>query len=418
MSGEVSFVADARLGCAVDNYSESALATSRLHHVHNVAPVRTAYFARKSNVFNRYFVKQAWGWTAAIYLFHLVTSPSRPPVPSSTASAGRINPALHAKPINARRSRAQRLAALILSSIAWILFTAWFFGAPLGDRIIQYSGGICSIPLPEGTVDLGALEPLLPPGHSTLILHTPVHDPHVPGSAAKERIYLPLAESFCANHLTLTHNTHPRLIETLASARGLAHEAHATVHRLLNLPPPRWSGGLDVSGHAFLLTLGAIILSAELAPSWRAGLAKARGRRDMAPHSGVKHTLHVLSTVAGSALIALWVWMLFTTAIYFHDLHEKLAGLALGLFAAAAVNLAIPSSSAPVIEYKIRGPTRRPTRQGSSDEPPLSPIPRRPIQITIAEDKDDSAFLPDSPVDLKSEFVNLDGSARAHGKVE
>lgn len=411
-------IANFRAGCAIDYYYQSAVATSHLHNVHNVTPMRSAYFARKSNIFNQYFVKKAWGWTVGLYLLHLATSPGRPPIPSPAASAGRINPALHATPMSKRRSRAQRLTALIISTLAWLIFSAWFFGAALGDRIIQYSGGICSIPLPEGTVDLGALEPLLPPGHNNLILHTPTYDPHVPGSAAKERVYFPLPEDFCAHHLPLTHSTHPRLIEILAAAHGLAHDAHAEIHKLLRLPPPRWSGGFDVSGHAFLLTLGAIILSAELAPSWRAALAKARGRDTRAQSPGIKQLIHTLSTIAGSALVLLWVWMLFMTAIYFHDFHEKVAGLALGLFAAAAVNFSIPSSSSPVIEYKIRGPTRRPTREGSGiiDDAPLSPIPKRRLKIAI-EDVDEDAFLPDSPVD-QTRDVGIDGRGNLHAKVE
>lgn len=320
--------ADSSLGTAISIVYDTSLQTSDLHHVHNTAPLRAAYFARKGNFFNRVFVKRAWGWTAIVYLLHLATSPGTPSVPSAAASVGKINPALHSLPYNSspRRSRGQRFAALVLASLAWILFTAWCFGAGLGDRIIAMSGGTCSVPLPQGVVDVGALEPLLPEGHTTMILHAPPHDPRVGAPRAPERVYLPLHSDFCARRLPLDTKTHPRLFALLSAA----HDAQEEIHRALHLPPPRWSGGFDVSGHAFLLTLGVIVLAAELAPSWRAALAERRGVATRGPGSGagkgVRGIVHVLSTVAGTALIGLWVWMLFMTAVYFHHTHEKLAG--------------------------------------------------------------------------------------------
>lgn len=140
-----------------------------------------------------------------------------------------------------------------------------------------------------------------------------------------ERIYLPLDPQYCANRVQLDTQTHPRLFALLAAA----HEAHEEIHRALRLAPPRWSGGFDVSGHAFLLTLGAVILGAEIAPSWRRALAERRGLRgpDSSTGRGLKGVLHVISTVAGTALIGLWIWMLLMTAVYFHETREKLAGL-------------------------------------------------------------------------------------------
>ncbi|CAK9787448.1 hypothetical protein CC85DRAFT_288576 [Cutaneotrichosporon oleaginosum] len=361
------------LGCAIAVACDTAVPTSELHHVHNHAPLRAAYFARKSNAINVLFVKRAWAWTAGIYLLHLSTSPGAPKVPSAAASVGRVNPALHSLHTAPRRSRGQRLAALVLASLAWILFTAWCFGAGLGDRIIAMSGGTCAIPLPKG-IDVGALEHLLPDGHTTMILHAP--------DQAPEHVYLPLHDEFCGT-TPLAPHTHPRLFALLDGP----------------LQRPRWSGGFDISGHAFLLTLGAIVLAAEVAPSWRAALAERRGQK--APVRGPRGLVHAFSTVAGSALIGLWVWMLLMTALYFHNLKEKLAGLGLGLLAAVIVNLSIPGQSAPVIEFKVRGAPRRPraspmspadehapvfshSRSESSDDaPPLSPTPVRSPGPTV-----------------------------------
>ncbi|BEJ15285.1 hypothetical protein CspHIS471_0410520 [Cutaneotrichosporon sp. HIS471] len=359
------------VGCAIAVAYDTALPTSELHHVHNHAPLRAAYFAQKGNAINVIFVKRAWAWTAAIYLLHLVTSRGTPNVRSSAASVSNINPALHSNHASSRKSRGQRLAALVLASLAWILFTAWCFGAGLGDRIIALSGGTCAIPVPKG-IDISTLEHLVPDGHN-MIIHATEHAP--------ERVYLPLGHEFCGN-TPLAPHTHPRLFAILD----------------VPLQRPRWSGGFDVSGHGFLLTLSAVILAAEIAPSWRAALAERRGQRTRA--RGAKGLLHAFSTVAGTALIALWVWMLFMTAVYFHDLEEKLAGLGLGLVAAMLVNLSIPGQSAPVIEFKVRGAQRRPppspmghdddhsvvfSRSSSSDDThtPLSPTPVRSPGPTV-----------------------------------
>lgn len=346
---------------------DSALLTSQLAHVHNHARERGPYFARKSNIFNQVFVKQAWGWTAGIFLLHLCTSP---PAQAQT----RVNPALHPNTPTApgRRTWAQRLAHLVLASLAWIAFTAWFFGPGFGDRIIAATGGACAVPLPS-SIDPGILDDILPPGAAPIVTTTP-GQPHVPGQTGPgiARVYLPLPDEFCLRR-PLTPKTFPALFELLnaaaASAAGLAADVqagaadlHAKTHEYLRLPPPRWSGGFDISGHAFLLTLGACVLASEVAITWRAWrqAAAAAGPVPTPSRTTASGRLHVLATYAGTGLIGLWVWMLVTTAYYFHDVHEKLAGLALGLFASLAVHMLVPGADRPVIEFKVRGPTRRP----------------------------------------------------------
>lgn len=335
-------------GIALSIIFQTSIPTSVLRNVHSQLAERSAYFARKSNIFNRVFVKNAWGWTVAAYLFHLLTAPGRPP--NSTAVVpGKCNPALHVWSPHQWQTRSQRMATLVLASLAWIAFTAWMFGAGLNDRIIQATGGECAVPL-RGLANRFGMAPV-----EALIADTG-RQPHVHG----DDVYLPLPNRFCQT-TPLSEKNHPHLFNFLRDAHGI----HERVHAALRLPPPRWSGGFDVSGHAFLLTLGALILASELAPSWRSALAKkAAGVRvlsntNMRPT--LRHRLHVLSTIAGTALLGLWVWMLFMTAIYFHDPDEKLAGLALGLIAAFGVHLAVPRQPTQVVEYKVRGPTRRPS---------------------------------------------------------
>lgn len=308
------------LGTVFASYFDTALSTSLVHNVHNHAPERIAYFARKGNVLNQLFVKKAWAWTAGILLVHLWASPE------PLAFSSRLSPQLKA---GQDRTRGQRFAAVVLGSLAWIAFTSWFFGAGLGDRIIASTGGACAVPLPPG-LDPGAVEHLLPPGYETpIILHGAItHDKwghanvrgHVHASshggaadARPARVYLPLPHAFCTHRLTLNPNTHPDLYSLLAE-----------VGQGYTVPRPRWSGGFDVSGHAFLLTLGAVLLASELAPSWRELVSPRIGAERL---GGIRGIVYRASTAAGTVLVGIWVWMLLMTAVYFHDPDEKLAGL-------------------------------------------------------------------------------------------
>ncbi|KAF8894004.1 inositol phospholipid synthesis and fat-storage-inducing TM-domain-containing protein [Infundibulicybe gibba] len=85
----------------------------------------THYFASKSNPLNVYFIKRAWGWTSAVFLFSFFTSPSN----TRTAS---------------------RMLKWIVETVVWLAFTSWFFGPALIERVILASGGECSLTLPSG----------------------------------------------------------------------------------------------------------------------------------------------------------------------------------------------------------------------------------------------------------------------------
>lgn len=84
-----------------------------------------------------------------------------------------------------------------------------------------------------------------------------------------------------------------------------------------------WSGGVDISGHMFLLTHAWLFLMEELSvflnvPQAWANLQNRRGAR------------YAVYTVA--ALCSLWWWMLLMTSVYYHHLTEKLTGLFFGVF--------------------------------------------------------------------------------------
>ncbi|KAG0053932.1 hypothetical protein BGZ83_000158 [Gryganskiella cystojenkinii] len=83
-----------------------------------------------------------------------------------------------------------------------------------------------------------------------------------------------------------------------------------------------WSGGVDISGHMFLLTHAWLFLMEELSvflnvpESWT-----ALENRQAARYA-------VFSVVA---ICGLWWWMLLMTSVYYHQLTEKLTGLFFGM---------------------------------------------------------------------------------------
>ncbi|KAF7948617.1 uncharacterized protein EAE97_004028 [Botrytis byssoidea] len=95
-------------------------------HPPSTAP---SYFAKKSNIFNQYFVKQGWAWISASYFFFLLTHPSTGP------------PGVFI--LTARRARGT-LRYLVVT-IWWIFVTQWFFGPPLIDRGFVITGGQCEL---------------------------------------------------------------------------------------------------------------------------------------------------------------------------------------------------------------------------------------------------------------------------------
>ncbi|KAA1474314.1 hypothetical protein DENSPDRAFT_781509 [Dentipellis sp. KUC8613] len=100
--------------------TSNPLLTARPHHLH-----ATHYFASKANPLNVVFIKRAWAWTSAVFLFHILTSPT------------------HSR-------RLQRTLQYILATCAWLGFTTWFFGPALLERVIASSGGQCVLHLPSG----------------------------------------------------------------------------------------------------------------------------------------------------------------------------------------------------------------------------------------------------------------------------
>ncbi|OTB06763.1 hypothetical protein M426DRAFT_318479 [Hypoxylon sp. CI-4A] len=181
------------------------------------------------------------------------------------------------------RSRAA-ITRWALVTTAWVFVTQWCFGAPLIDRGFRFTGGKCEVAreaVHEGQADAGD-------------------------------------------------------VFTAAACRAAG---------------GRWSGGHDISGHVFLLVLGSFFLLQEV--GWvvcRAGLAGARDERCVVMPDGAVKGAGVEGEKTGPAaveeralgfgakfalgVVALCLWMLLMTAIYFHTWFEKLTGL---LVAAMAI---------------------------------------------------------------------------------
>jgi hypothetical protein len=86
-----------------------------------------SYFAKKTNIFNVYFVKIGWVWiTAAFFLF--------------VASHKSLGPSLEFT-----KRRAQAAARYACVTLIWYCTTQWFFGPALIDRGFRLTGGQCAI---------------------------------------------------------------------------------------------------------------------------------------------------------------------------------------------------------------------------------------------------------------------------------
>lgn len=105
-------------------------------------PASTApsYFAKKSNIFNQWFVKKGWAWISVSYFFFLLTHPSTGPPGSFTITPRRIRGIL-------------RYTAV---TIWWIFVTQWFFGPAIIDRGFIITGGQCELvdAAEKGKVDM------------------------------------------------------------------------------------------------------------------------------------------------------------------------------------------------------------------------------------------------------------------------
>ncbi|XP_006275303.1 acyl-coenzyme A diphosphatase FITM2 [Alligator mississippiensis] len=106
-----------------------------------------------------------------------------------------------------------------------------------------------------------------------------------------------------------------------SSALDVLHREHQNKHHC-HQAGGFWHG-FDISGHSFLLTYCALMIVEEMAV-----LEVLNTDRSSRLH-GVVNALFV----ALSFLVAIWVLMFLSTAVYFHDFSHKLLGTLVGLSA-------------------------------------------------------------------------------------
>ncbi|PHH53198.1 hypothetical protein CFIMG_005567RA [Ceratocystis fimbriata CBS 114723] len=234
-----------------------------------------SYFASKHNVFNRYFVKVGWAWvTAAIGSFALL-NPALGPTTGDTSLMAAKDSAAE----SAVYRRARVLVRYAAVTLAWAATTQWFFGPPIFDRSFRWSGGMCY-----------PAEAFGPAG--TLL--------------AAEALQKAGADAEALNILAYTATTCKRV-------------------------GGRWYGGHDISGHVFLLVLGSGMLLQEICwVMWpRGNRALIHGDGSVVAYGPGRGRVRGVGFTGVFILgvVALKLWMLLMTAIFFHTWFEKLTGL-------------------------------------------------------------------------------------------
>ncbi|KAL4253527.1 Fat storage-inducing transmembrane protein [Abortiporus biennis] len=238
------------------------------HHLH-----ATHYFASKANPLNIYFIKQIWGWTTFAFLFLYMTSPK-----------------IALKP--------RRIAQYILETLVWLIFTSWFFGPPVLDRLNVSTGGECVIVLPSGA-------------------------------------FIPIPGDYCYTKSTvITPETHPHLF---GASLILPEPGSGWVGK------PRIRRGHDVSGHLFLLTMAVLFLADQIQWSFARGLvSRSTESREEDQQTVVKWSkLHKWAVGFNLAVILLSLLSIYSTSVYFHTPFEKLTGYLLGVSGFALTQLPI-----------------------------------------------------------------------------
>ncbi|KAG2132421.1 Fat storage-inducing transmembrane protein [Suillus bovinus] len=230
---------------AYDTYLDTSnpVLTHLPHHLH-----ATHYFANKSNILNSYFIKRAWGWTSAAFLTLWLTSPP------------------HKRTVN-------RVLKWGVETAVWLVFTSWFFGPALLERLTAASGGECMATFRSGDVFTVPYE-------------------------------------YCLTRTAISQETHPFLFVGSFAESSL----RVPDDRLPVIP--RLRKGHDVSGHVFLLTMSVLFLVDQIRPSLYA--------RSWSPP-------HACAVAFNIALVTIWLFAISTTSVYFHTPFEKFTGYLLGV---------------------------------------------------------------------------------------
>jgi hypothetical protein len=202
----------------------------------------THFFANKANPLNVIFLKRLWFWTTLSFAGLLSTSPQYAQTWGRMYKYG-------------------------MGTFTWAIFCNWFFGPPILDRFISFTGGECCVTLPTGYV-MSVPARYCQPGENKFIS---------PG-------------------------THPFLF----AASLIIPDTGRWKAR------PRMRKGHDISGHIFLLTMSCLFLVDQLVEARRTRIQGSDLQR---------YVFYAVSSVIGLELFAMYI-----TSVYFHTAEEKLSG--------------------------------------------------------------------------------------------
>ncbi|KAG0151187.1 hypothetical protein CROQUDRAFT_571619 [Cronartium quercuum f. sp. fusiforme G11] len=241
------------------------------HNAHHAIPTTTKlpYFAKKSNFLNQTFVKLGWAWTSLAIWAHLILFATHHTSNKTERSGSEKAGSATDQPNHVIRSMTLYSTATAL----WIFLTQWFFGSSLIDRLLMLTGAECVPSMAHANEGPEKLQ----------------MDPTKLSNAYCERRWgqrLPGLDTF-----------------TIATHR------------------PYWRGGMDISGHVFLLSFSILLILSTLAPSLRL-LTSSPTTLPKSLKIGV---------YANLALVGIWWWMVLMTSLYFHGPVEKAAGLVVGV---------------------------------------------------------------------------------------
>ncbi|TFK23928.1 hypothetical protein FA15DRAFT_439899 [Coprinopsis marcescibilis] len=253
----------------------------------------THHFANKKNWLNVFFIKKAWAWTTAVFLLGWLAGLTSTPKPSKNQSTQGATTRTTTRSQNYRL-----LGTYFVLTAFWILFTTWFFGPALFERVVIASGGECLLPGP------------------------------VPG------MHITVPNEYCYTRSKISTETHPELFQSFLSTPNIE-GIEATFVCPASDPNcvqnirgvPRLRRGHDVSGHLFLLTVSILLLTQQLSVALET-------RRSWG-------TLQTISVGLNSVMLALWLLSAATTSLYFHSPSEKVTGFLLGVVAYAASQVVV-----------------------------------------------------------------------------
>lgn len=249
--------------------------TPYVAHIQSYDPANApSYFAKKSNIFNVYFVKVGWAWaTLAIALF-ILGSRALGPVSYISAPQRTVT-----------RKRLQAIARWGLLTAIWWSVTQDFFGVPLIDRGFTYTGGKCDLVLSED-------------------IETLAREEEMSKAAA------------AASHAAC------RLIG--GQWKG-GHDISGHVFLLTLGSAMLWFEVLPI-----VLGWAGLTRARKMNGETREGVDSTEAKRIVTETQSAQHV--VMFAVALVVAAANW-WMLLMTAAYFHTWFEKLTGLLVALSA-------------------------------------------------------------------------------------